>query len=298
MAADPGQTLRLLGANFCIKTPLSPEAQSDIVKIQTAAVDYMPGLSQSEKKSRLTSMSYKDFLLNVVKAHPATIPYYQTDTHGLYGIGIDAVPALDCWAIGFPGFQGMGLDRTPTGGRLSFTALGAVTPQKGEYTFHFPDGNASIARMLVRSLIPAAIPGQTAEDIVTAGTDYSKLDNSSSPIKIRLSSTVVRVRHLGEPASAKEVEITYATPQGQLSSVRGQSRGHGLLEHGYALSLSRTTGEAKNGLEIRLQSPAGVHSGGDSQLVLILEIGNPAGRNSRDVPHIHRTRQSGEYRGL
>jgi spermidine dehydrogenase len=208
---------------FLLKTPLSPEAQSDIVRIQTAAVDYMPGLSQSEKKDRLTRMSYKDFLLNVVKAHPASIPYYQTDTHGLYGIGIDAVPALDCWAIGFPGFQGMGLDRTPNGGRLSFTALGAVTPEKSEYTFHFPDGNASIARMLVRSLIPAAIPGHTAEDIVTAGTDYSKLDSSSSPIKIRLSSTVVRVRHLGDPASAKEVEITYATPQGKLSAVRGKA---------------------------------------------------------------------------
>jgi spermidine dehydrogenase len=210
-------------SEFLLKTPLSPETQSDIVKIQTAAVDYMPGLSQSEKKDRLTRMSYKDFLLNVVKAHPASIPYYQTNTHGLYGIGIDAVPALDCWAIGFPGFQGMGLDRTPTGGRLSFTALGAVTPGQAEYTFHFPDGNASIARMLVRSLIPAAIPGHTAEDIVTAGTDYSKLDSSGSPIKIRLSSTVVRVRHLGDPASAKEVEITYATPQGKLSAVRGKA---------------------------------------------------------------------------
>jgi spermidine dehydrogenase len=210
-------------SEFLLKTPLSPEAQSDIVRIQTAAVDYMPGLSQGEKKDKLTHMSYKDFLLNVVKAHPSALPYYQTNTHGLYGIGIDAVPALDCWAIGFPGFQGMGLERTPTGGRLSFTALGEVTPRKGEYTFHFPDGNASIARMLVRSLIPAAIPGHTAEDIVTAGTDYSKLDSGSSPVKIRLSSTVVHVRHLGDPASAKEVEITYSTPQGQLSAVRGKA---------------------------------------------------------------------------
>jgi spermidine dehydrogenase len=209
--------------DFLRNSPLTPEVQADIVRIQTASVDYMPGLSQSAKKDRLTRMSYKDFLLNVVKAHPASIPYYQTDTHGLYGIGIDAVPALDCWAIGYAGFEGLGLDRTPEGGRLSFTALGEVTPRKGEYTFHFPDGNASIARMLVRSLIPSAIPGHTAEDIVTSGVDYSKLDSSQSPIKIRLNSTVVRVRHLGDPASAKEVEITYATPQGNLSAVRGKA---------------------------------------------------------------------------
>ncbi len=135
-------------ADFLARTPLSPQAQQDIIRIQEAKVDYMEGLSQEQKKSQLSKMSYKDFLLNVVKAHPDVIPFYQSRTHGLYGIGIDAVPALDCWAIHFPGFQGMGLDRVPSKG-LSFTALGEVTPQE-EFHFHFPDGNASIARMLVR----------------------------------------------------------------------------------------------------------------------------------------------------
>jgi spermidine dehydrogenase len=213
-----------LWKEFLAKTPLSPEVQMDIERIQTAAVDYMPGISQSEKKDRLTRMSYKDFLLNVVKVHRDTVVFYQVDTHGLYGIGIDAVPALDCWAIGFPGFQGMGLDRVPTGGgRLSFTALGAVTPQEGDYTFHFPDGNASIARLLVRSLIPEAVPGRTVEDVVTAKVNYGQLDSSGSPAKIRLNSTVVHVQHLGDPGSAKEVEVTYATPQKQISTVRGRA---------------------------------------------------------------------------
>jgi spermidine dehydrogenase len=209
-------------SSFLRHAPVTPEVQAGIVKIQTASVDYMAGLSQSEKKDRLTRMSYKDFLLNVVKVPAATIPYYQSKTHSLYGVGIDAVPALDCWAIGFPGFAGMGLDRTPNGGRLSFTALGEVTPNNGEYTFHFPDGNASIARMLVRSLVPAAIPGHTAEDIVTAAVDYSKLDGGG-PIRIRLNSTVVRVQHVGDAAAAKEVEVVYATPQGRPSAVRGKA---------------------------------------------------------------------------
>ncbi|MGH9699530.1 MAG: NAD(P)-binding protein [Candidatus Acidiferrales bacterium] len=209
--------------NFLAKTPLSADAQRDIARIETASIDYMPGVPQNEKKDRLTHMSYSDYLLKVVKAHPDVLPFFQTDTHGLYGVGTDAVPALDCWAIGFPGFEGLGLDRVPTGGRLSFTALGAVTPREGEYNFHFPDGNASIARMLVRSLIPDAIPGHTAEDIVTARVDYAKLDHSSSPIKIRVNSTVVHVKHLGDPASAKEVEVSYSTPKKQLSMVRGKA---------------------------------------------------------------------------
>lgn len=207
-------------ADFLARTPLSTQAQQDIIRIQEAKVDYMQGVTQEQKKSRLSKMSYKDFLLNGVKAHPDVIPFYQSRTHGLYGIGIDAVPALDCWAIHFPGFQGMGLDRVPSKG-LSFTALGEVTPQE-EFHFHFPDGNASIARMLVRSLIPGSAPGSTAEDIVTAKVDYARLDHGDSPIRLRLNSTVVLARHVGDSASAKHVEIVYGRDQ-KAYSVRGKA---------------------------------------------------------------------------
>ena len=195
-------------ADFLAKTPLTADAQRDIARIEASKIDYMPGIPEAQKKDKLSRMSYKDFLLKAAKAHADVIPFYQTRTHGLYGVGIDAVPALDCWAIGFPGFQGMSLARVPTP-RLSFTAEGAVTPKK-PYDFHFPDGNASIARMLVRSLIPASTPGRTPEDIVTAKVDYTRLDRSGSPVRIRLNSTVVRARHVGDAPSAKEVEITYA----------------------------------------------------------------------------------------
>jgi spermidine dehydrogenase len=214
-----GRTAGGKWADFLAKTPLSAEAQKDIVRIQEDEIDYMTGVPQAEKKSRLSRMSYKDFLLNLIKAHPEALKFYQTRTHGLYGIGIDAVPALDCWAIHFPGFQGMGLDRVPSKG-LSFTALGEVTPQE-EYHFHFPDGNASIARLLVRSLVPGSAPGNTAEDIVTAKMDYNRLDHSDSAVRIRLNSTAVAVHHAGDKASAKTVEVIYGR-EGKVYSVRGK----------------------------------------------------------------------------
>lgn len=214
-----GRTAGGKWADFLAKTPLSAEAQKDIVRIQEDEVDYMTGVPQAEKKSRLSRMSYKDFLLNWIKAHPEALKFYQTRTHGLYGIGIDAVPALDCWAIHFPGFQGMGLDRVPSKG-LTFTALGEVTPQE-EYHFHFPDGNASIARLLVRSLVPGSAPGNTAEDIVTAKMDYNRLDHSDSAVRIRLNSTAVAVHHAGDKASAKAVEVIYGR-EGKVYSVRGK----------------------------------------------------------------------------
>ncbi|PYV53120.1 MAG: hypothetical protein DMG91_17875 [Acidobacteria bacterium] len=206
-------------AEFLEKTPLSEQARRDILRIEDDKSDPLAGLTQAEKKERLTKLSYKDFLLNLWKASPDVIPFFQTSTHGLYGIGIDGVPALDCWALHYPGFQGMNLDRVPSKG-LTYTALGEVTPQD-EYFFHFPDGNASIARLLVRSLIPSAIGGQSAEDVVTEKLDYSQLDKPDAPVRIRLNSTAVHVQHAGPSKSAKEVVVAYSQ-KGDVKTVRGK----------------------------------------------------------------------------
>jgi len=79
----------------------------------------------------------------------------------------------------------------------------------GSYTFHFPDGNATIARLLVRDLIPAALPGRDCRDAVTTRADYSQLDRLHHSVRIRLSSTVVRARNQGDPAALRGVEIAY-----------------------------------------------------------------------------------------
>jgi spermidine dehydrogenase len=200
-------------STFAARTPLSEVAKRDLVRLWESATDHMPGLSSAGKKDRLTKMSYKDFLSKILGMHDEIVRFYQPQTHGLYGVGIDAVPALDCWAIGFPGFQGLQLDRKGPGGRLSYTASGSFSD---DYFFHFPDGNASIARALVRSLIPDAIAGTTAEDLVTATVNYSQLDQG--PVRIRLSSTALRVRH----TSPGEAEVTYGR-EAKAYTVRAKS---------------------------------------------------------------------------
>lgn len=194
---------------FLAETPLSAQARKDIVRLETADVDYMPGLTSAQKKDRLWRISYKDFLLQFAKVHPQAIAFYQTRTSGEWGVGIDAMPALDMWAFGLPGFQGMHLE-PGANAHMCYTAKGYYSTG-GSYMFHYPDGNASIARLLVRNLIPEAMPGHTAKDIVTARANYAELDRPSSAVRIRLNSPVVRVRHLGDPAAAKRVEVSYAS---------------------------------------------------------------------------------------
>src|SRR5882762_2449507 len=192
---------------FLARAPLSEAVRRDILRIEQSQIDYLPGLTSAEKKDRLSRISYKEFLLNIAKVDPAVIAFYQTRTNGEWGVGIDAESALDCWAIGLPGFQGLQLE-PGAAPHMSYSAAGYANG--GSTRFHFPDGNASIARLLVRLLIPAAISGTTAEDIVTAPVRYARLDTSDSAVRIRLNSTVVRVRNIGEGA-AREVEVTYAS---------------------------------------------------------------------------------------
>jgi len=203
---------------FLHRTPLSEKVQREIARLYTDKKDYLAGLSREEKYARLAKISYAGFLTEICKADPAVLPFFQTYTHDLFAVGIDAISALGCYrnpddyeAWRFAGFDGMDL------------AEAEESEEKEEpYIFHFPDGNASIARLLVRSLVPGSIPGHTMDDIVIARADYSRLDQPSSPVRIRLNSTAVRAQASSAAKSANEVIVAYVQ-KGRLRSVRGKS---------------------------------------------------------------------------
>jgi spermidine dehydrogenase len=192
---------------FLAHAPLSASARETIVQILEGKVDYLPGLTSDDKKQRLSRMSYEAFLRDVVHAEPAVLHFYHSQTMSEWGVGTDAVSALDCWGFGFPGFQGMKLAKGSIR-RMGYTPSG-YEDTGGSYKLHFPDGNATIARLLVRNLIPDAVPGNSVEDVVTARVDYAQLDRAGTPLRLRLNSIAIRARNLGDPRSAERVEVTY-----------------------------------------------------------------------------------------
>ena len=212
---------------FLAEAPLAEQAKRDLVRLRRDHKDYFPGLTSEQKKAKLARMSYASFLKDICGVHEDILKMYQAMPHPLFGVGFDAVAAQDAWGLDLPGFAGLKLDPAPGKG-MNRDAIPNEEAEK--YFFHFPDGNASIARMLVRKLIPEAVPGKSLDDVILAKANHyrAKLDEASSPVRIRLNSTAVRVRHVGDATSAKEVEVAYARG-GKVYTARAEEFDSGVL---------------------------------------------------------------------
>jgi spermidine dehydrogenase len=181
---------------FVDESPLNDKAKADLVRAFTSSQDFLPGLSRDEKFALLSKISYRAYLRDYVKVDEQVLDMYQRWGMSYWCVGMDEVPAIYILEYGDGGeLPGMGNTLTREGGRGD-----------EPYIFHFPDGNASIARLLVRNLIPEAVPGSTMEDSVTARVDYTKLDRDGTDLRVRLNSTVVNAEHT---ANEKAVDITY-----------------------------------------------------------------------------------------
>jgi spermidine dehydrogenase len=195
---------------FFAKAPLSDAARRDLIRLHGKNPDYLAGKTVEQKLALLARISQQEFLLSHAKMSPDALPFF-LGQGGRNNKRVDTTPALEAARAGRVGFDGLGLPDEE-----SF--------RQGSFTFHFPDGNASIARLLVSRLVPAAIPGSHDMTTIVSAPPvaYDRLDQTGTPTRIRLNSTVARVAVEGSAGRPTGAKIAYLRG-GKMHQVRAES---------------------------------------------------------------------------
>lgn len=188
--------------------PIAAESQAAFARLLSDEKDYLADMNREEKIALMRRISYTDFLQRHAAVPKEVTDIFRDGIRGFWGVGWDSLSALEGYRLGMPGTGHLGI------GELANEPPGRDEP----YIFHFPDGNAGVARALVRQLLPDVLPGNTMEDLVLAQLDYASLDRPGANTRIRLNSTGVDVRH---GRNAKSVDVTYVH-EGKAYRVRGK----------------------------------------------------------------------------
>lgn len=190
---------------FIADFPVSGDARRELIELYTSRRDPLAGRSRADKEALLERTSYRDWITKVWGFSDEVAGTFAGRPLDFFAMGIDALPASWARETGYPGFAGLGLPADDIEAEMS-----------DPYIHHFPDGNASIARLLVRSLIAGVAPGRDMEDIVLAPFDYARLDCAGALVRLRLQSTVVRLRNRGDGVD------TFYVRNGQLRGARSR----------------------------------------------------------------------------
>ena len=75
-----------------------------------------------------------------------------------------------------------------------------------DYIYHFPDGNATVARLLAQRLLPGVARFQTPEESMTVRLDYQQLDVPNQPVRLRLNSTAILAENTTDGTRVRYVQ--------------------------------------------------------------------------------------------
>ncbi|MCC7040137.1 MAG: NAD(P)-binding protein [Burkholderiales bacterium] len=167
--------------------PLPEASRAKLIDVFVSTRDPLAGKTTAQKEAYLDRISYRDWLMRHWGLDATTADVFYGRPLDFFAVATDAISAREAFDTGYPGFLGVGIERDAD----------AMKEMDEPYIHHFPDGNASLARLMVRKLIPGVAPGSTMDDIVTAAFAYDRLDPPGGRTRLRLGSTVVAVRNRG-----------------------------------------------------------------------------------------------------
>ena len=194
------------------QTPLSERGKDQLLRIIKADQSVL-GVPKEELKAYVDNVSYFDYLKNTLGVDdPAVLQIARHTSVDYTEGGTDALSLGDVLASGPLGGDPMvgWKDALGEGAYQKYiNQEGGTYAVEDPFINHFPDGNATIARLLVKKMIPNVGPGANAEEIILSKFNYGELDKPDNSARLRLNSTVVNVRHNGDPQNSSEVSANY-----------------------------------------------------------------------------------------
>ena len=193
------------------EVPLNEEGKRQLLKVLESGVHTLdvPG---EDLEEYIFTHSYFEYLQATLGVdHPGVLEMARNSTVDYNGAGADTLTigeAMECGAMGLDPFSlksAIGEEEY----NKNIEKNGNILDHEDQYIHHFPDGNATIARLLVKKMVPDVGEGENAEEIVLSKFDYSQLDKPGNVVRIRLNSTVVRAEHIGNPSTSSDVQVTY-----------------------------------------------------------------------------------------
>jgi len=179
--------------------PISADEQDRLIAFFGGAEDFLDDLSLGEQFDYISSVSYNRFLMDKVGLSQQSIAMFDGHLLVLNGVSGWQHTVLEAISAGAPGLRAMGWV-TNFVDSLAAMMIGGVAEIR-----MFPDGNASVARLIVQKLIPSVAPNmQGIADVAVAQFNYGALDRENQSVRLRLNSTVVGVRETADDSVVVE----------------------------------------------------------------------------------------------
>ena len=193
------------------QAPLSEKGKEQLLRVLKGGLHVLK-LPKEELNKYISTHSYFHYLKTTLGVDdPGVLEMARNSSVDFSGAGADVLTigeALECGVLGFDPLTLKDLIGEKEYEK-NLKEHGYILDEGDQYIHHFPDGNATIARLLVKKMIPEVGEGDNAEDIILSKFNYSRLDKTSNIVRIRLNSTVVNVVHGGDPNSSSEVFVNY-----------------------------------------------------------------------------------------
>lgn len=182
-------------ANRFRDAPIPDQLKQDMIWMET----FRQPPRRQDWQQWLDTMTYQQFIEDVMGIRSDVAHYLNPQMAAMgCGLGTDVASAYSAYRFLQPGVNAY--DRYQGSGDVSDRV----------WLASWPGGNTGQLRYIVKNIIPGAFPGGMGlSDVLFGPVQWDKLDRPNEPVRMRLSSLVVDVRHVGAPESAQEVLVTY-----------------------------------------------------------------------------------------